>query len=73
MKKLSIRLLPFGQRLFLSVITLFLAFSTCFLLFQYRREKAYKSDVLNIQLQNYNTQLYDYIASYGMDIGSLRF
>lgn len=73
MKTISIRLLPFGKRLFLSVITLFLAFSVCFVVFQYQREKVYKSDVLNIQLQNYNSQLYDYIVSNGLNMGALQF
>ncbi len=71
MKRLSIRMLPFGKRLFLSVIVLFIAFSTCFVLFQYQREKVYKSDVLNIQLQSYNSQLYDFVASHGTSADSL--
>lgn len=62
MTKLSYRLLPFNKRLFLSVITLFLAFAVCFMLFQYQREKSYKSELLNTQLQNYNAQLYDFIS-----------
>ena len=61
MTKLSYRLLPFSKRLFLSVVTLFLAFAVCFMLFQYQREKSYKSELLNTQLQNYNAQLYDFI------------
>ena len=72
MERLSIRMLPFGKRLFLSVIVLFIAFSTCFVLFQYQREKVYKSDVLNIQLQNYNAQLYDFVTSHGVSAESLR-
>lgn len=62
MTKLSYRLLPFSKRLFLSVIILFLAFATCFMIFQYQREKVYKSELLNTQLQNYNAQLYDFIS-----------
>lgn len=31
--------------------------------FQYQREKKYKSDLLNIQLQNYNNQLHDFILT----------
>lgn len=53
--------LPFSQRLFYSVIVLFLSFVICFMAFQYRREKDYKVELLNIQLQNYNNQLSDYL------------
>ena len=63
MTKLIYRLLPFSKRLFLSVILLFVIFATCFLVFQYQREKAYKSDLLNMQLQNYNNRMYDFITS----------
>lgn len=57
------RILPFNQKLFLSVITLFLVFSASFLGFQYQREKVYKSGLLNLQLQNYNNRLYDFIQT----------
>lgn len=67
MTKFNIRLLTFSRKLFLSVITLFVAFATCFMLFQYQREKSYKTELLNTQLQNYNEQLYSYMA----DAGSL--
>lgn len=67
MTKFNIRLLTFSRKLFLSVITLFIAFAACFMLFQYQREKSYKTELLNTQLQNYNEQLYGYMA----DAGSL--
>lgn len=38
MTKFNIRLLTFSRKLFLSVITLFVAFAACFMLFQYQRE-----------------------------------
>lgn len=66
MTKLSYKLLPFSKRLFLSVVSLFIAFAICFILFQYQREKAYKSDLLNTQLQDYNAQLYDFIIENGI-------
>lgn len=53
--------LSFSQRLFYSVITLFMAFVICFMAFQYRREKDYKVELLNTQLQYYNEQLSDFI------------
>ena len=65
MTPLYYRILPFYRRLFLSVVLLFLTFATCFILFQYNREKAYKSELLNTQLQNYNAQLYDFIVKVG--------
>ena len=67
MTKFNIRLLTFSRKLFLSVITLFVAFAACFMIFQYQREKSYKTELLNTQLQNYNEQLYSYMA----DAGSL--
>lgn len=59
------RLLTFSRKLFLSVITLFIAFAACFMLFQYQREKSYKTELLNTQLQNYNEQLYGYMVDAG--------
>lgn len=64
MTKFSYRILPFSQRLFLSVIFLFLGYAACFMLFQYKREKAYKIELLNTQLQNYNNQLCDFLADH---------
>ncbi len=55
------RVLSFSQRLFLSVIALFFAFTLCFMLFQYHREKEYKIELLNTQLQDYNSQLHDFL------------
>lgn len=65
--------LSFSQRLFYSVIALFMAFVICFMAFQYRREKDYKVELLNIQLQNYNDQLSDFIFEQDtLDTGMLR-
>lgn len=63
--ELSGRVLPFSQKLFLSVISLFIAFTACFMAFQYRREKEYKIELLNTQLQNYNDRLHDFLRSQG--------
>lgn len=62
MTHFSYRFLPFSQRLFLSVVFLFLSYAVCFILFQYQREKSFKSELLNMQLQNYNNQVYDFIS-----------
>lgn len=67
------QVISFSQRLFFSVITLFLAFVICFLAFQYRREKEYKAELLNTQLQYYNEQLSEFIAQQDtLDINTLR-
>lgn len=54
--------LSFSRRLFLSVISLFLVFAGCFLAYQYQREKEYKIDLLDIQLQDYNERLHQELA-----------
>ena len=59
--ELSSHVLSFNKKLFLSVISLFIAFAICFMAFQYRREKEYKIELLNTQLQNYNDRLNDFL------------
>ena len=59
--ELSSHVLSFSKKLFLSVIVLFLVFAVCFMAFQYRREKEYKIELLNTQLQNYNDRLNDFL------------
>lgn len=56
------RIISFSQKIFLSVITLFMAFVACFLLFQNKREKTYKAELLKAQLQNYNDQIFGYLS-----------
>lgn len=55
------QMLSFSQRLFYSVVVLFLAFVVCFMAFQYRREKDYKVESMNTQLQYYNDKFSEYI------------
>ena len=50
--------ISFNLRLFWSVFAIFLAFITCFLIFQYQREREFAQEKLNIVLTNYNHQLY---------------
>lgn len=59
--QLSNHVLSFSRKLFLSVVTLFLVFSACFMAFQYHREKEYKIEVLNTQLQDYNDRLHEFL------------
>ena len=51
-------MLSFSQKLFLSVVSLFLLSVVCFLVYQYRREKAYKIELLDLKLQDYNERIY---------------
>ncbi|WP_321330961.1 ATP-binding protein [uncultured Bacteroides sp.] len=53
------RFLSFNRKLFLSVISLFLVFTACFLTYQYQREKEYKIELLHSKLQDYNDRLYE--------------
>ena len=55
--------LSFSRKLFLSVISLFLVFAFCFIAYQYQREREYKVELLNTQLQNYNSRLYERLNS----------
>lgn len=50
--------LSFSRKLFLSVISLFLVFAVCFIAYQYQREKEYKVELLDMQLQDYNERLH---------------
>lgn len=50
-------ILSFSQKLFVSVISLFLTFAACFIAYQYQREKEYKVELLHTQLQDYNDRL----------------
>lgn len=51
--------LSFSRKLFLSVISLFVVFAICFIAYQYQREREYKVELLNTQLQDYNSRLYE--------------
>lgn len=50
--------ISFSWKLYLLVISLFIVFSLCFIAYQYQREKEYKVELLDMQLQNYNERLY---------------
>lgn len=63
--------LSFSRKLFLSVISLFLVFAACFMAYQYQREKEYKIELLNTQLQDYNNRLYDKLQQNPANISSL--
>lgn len=63
--------LSFSRKLFLSVISLFLVFAACFMAYQYQREKEYKIDLLNTQLQDYNYRLYDKLKQHPADLNGI--
>ena len=74
--------LSFHKRLFLMLLAFSWAIVFCFIGFQYLREKEYKSEFLNAQLQLYNRHLLDVveeglpyedcIAAHGMPFDELR-
>lgn len=46
-----------GNKLYFSVLSVFLIFAVSFIVFQQYREKQFKIDTLNLKLQNYNNQM----------------
>lgn len=72
----------FHKRLFMMLLTFSWAIVLCFIVFQYVREKEYKSEFLNAQLQQYNRHLLntveeglpyeDYIATHDKPFDELR-
>jgi len=56
-EKINKSRIPFSQRLFWSVFSMFLGFTFCFLLFQFQREKEFAQEKLNNILDNYNYQI----------------
>ena len=74
--------LSFHKRLFLMLLAFSWAIVLCFIGFQYLREKEYKSEFLNAQLQQYNRHLLDtveeglpyedYIATHDTPFDALR-
>ena len=59
----SVIRLSYHKRLFLMLLAFFWSIIICFIYFQYTREKQYKSDFLNAQLQLYNTTLLQTIGN----------
>lgn len=56
--------LSFSRKLFLSVISLFVVFAICFIAYQYQREREFKVELLNTQLQDYNSRLYEQLDNH---------
>jgi signal transduction histidine kinase len=54
----SKKYVKFHLRLFWSVLMTFFLISSCFMVFQYTREKQYKIDILNTRISGYNDYIY---------------
>lgn len=55
--------LSFHKRLFLQLLAFSWSIVLCFIVFQYFREKDYKSESLNLQLQHYNRRLLEVVEN----------
>lgn len=58
------KIISFSRQLYLSVILLFGVLVTCFIYYQFKREKEYKISLLNCRLQDYNRQLGETLAEW---------
>lgn len=54
-----------GNRLYLSVLGVFLVFAVAFIVFQQMREKQFKTELLDMRLQDYNVRVSDAIRRQG--------
>lgn len=59
-------MISFSQRLFISVLLLFLSFAACFLAYQYQRERMFRIEMLNTRLQAYNSQMFGTLMEDGV-------
>lgn len=48
-----------SYKLFYTLVVLFLLFVGCFILYQHHRERAFRIELLQTQLQDFNHQVYD--------------
>ncbi len=70
--EISHKFLTLSKKLFLYIFSFFLVFVICFIVLQYKREKSYKNELFNTQLQNYNDRIHDFIfANDTLDISKL--
>ncbi len=54
-----------GTRLYVSVLTVFVAFAAAFIIFQHAREREYKIHSLNLRLQDYNSRMVETLEYIG--------
>lgn len=64
--------LTYPQRLFLWLLAYSLLLVGCFIVFQYHREKEFKSEELNARLQGINSEILNRIDSNNYEIGFIR-
>lgn len=69
---MKLKRLTIGNRLYLSVLSLFLLFAVAFIVFQQYREKQYKISSLDLRLRGYNDQLHDAALSDGANVDAAR-
>jgi len=62
--------LMFHHRVFWLVTASFVLLTTCFILFQYSREKQFRAELLNSKLIDYNNEI-DYALKKGYDLDSI--
>lgn len=63
---LMIKSKSFQKNIFFSVGTIFVLFSLCFSIYQYKREKEYKIDILHARLQMYNYEMMHTLRERGL-------
>ena len=61
MMRLTMKTISVGHKLYLYVLSLFLAFAVAFIVFQQAREKQYKVDLLESRLEDLDARLHDNI------------
>ena len=63
MVMVSVIKLSYHRRLFLMLLAFSWTIMLCFIGFQYKKEKQYKSELLNVQLQSYNKHLLENVKN----------
>lgn len=61
--KLKAPVISFSDRIFLSVLFLFLLLSVSFIGYQYQREKTYRIEIFNTKLQGINNRVYTFLQT----------
>ena len=56
-----IRNISVGNRIYFSVLSVFLLFAIAFIVFQQSHENRYKTDMLDIRLQDYNERMSEWM------------
>lgn len=67
----ALRSKSFQKKLLMSVGGIFIMFAVCFSIYQYRREKEYKIDILHSRLQVYNYEMMQMLGEDGVCSDSL--